>query len=189
MRDRKSAMMVAGVMIASALALGGCATKKFVRNNVAPVTAQVDNHEGRITSVDGAAKDALARAEAAGKLAEGKFLYSMVLSDDGVKFPFDKWQLGPDAEAKLGELAQKLKGENKNVYIEVQGHTDATGPTNYNETLGEERAEAVRRYLNNQGVALNRIGVISYGENSPVAPNETRQGRAQNRRVVIIVLA
>lgn len=189
MRDSKSAVMVAGVMLASALALGGCATKKFVRTNVAPVTARVDNHEGRITAVDGAAKDALARAEAAGKLAEGKFLYSMVLSDDGVKFGFDKWQLSPDNEAKLNELAQRLKAENKNVYIEIQGHTDAVGPANYNEQLGEERAEAVQRYLNAQGVPLNRIGLISYGENAPVAPNNSRDGRAQNRRVVIIVLA
>jgi peptidoglycan-associated lipoprotein len=189
MRDRKSAVLVAGVMLASTLVLGGCATKKFVRNTVAPVASRVDNHDGRITSVDSAAQDALARAEAAGKLAEGKFLYSMVLSDDGVKFPFDKSELGSEAEAKLAELAQKLKAENKNVYIEVQGHTDATGPTGYNEKLGEWRADAVRRYLNSQGVALNRIGVISYGEASPVAPNESRQGRAQNRRVVIIVLA
>jgi peptidoglycan-associated lipoprotein len=189
MRDRKSAVLVVGVMVASSLALGGCATKKFVRKEVAPVTARVDGHETRIQTVDGAAKDALARAEAAGKLAEGKFLYSMVLNDDGVKFGFDKWELTPDGEAKLNELATRLKAENKNVYIEIQGHTDGVGKANYNEQLGQERAEAVQRYLNAQGVPLNRINVISYGENSPVAPNNTRDGRAQNRRVAIIVLA
>jgi len=189
MRDRKSTALVAGVLLMSTLALGGCATKKFVRKTVAPVTAQVDTQEGRITSVDSAAKDALARAEAAGKLAEGKFLYSMVLSDDGVKFPFDKSELSPDAQAKLGELVTRLKSENRNVYVEVQGHTDAVGPADYNEKLGEWRAETVERYLNSQGVALNRMGVISYGESAPVAPNNTRDGRAQNRRVVLIVLS
>ena len=69
------------------------------------------------------------------------------------------------------------------------GSTDAVlGVFNWNYKLGEERAEAVRRYLNQHGVALNRIGTISYGADAPVAPNTTRDGRKQNRRVVLIVL-
>ena len=84
---------------------------------------------------------------------------------------------------------EKLKSENKNVYVEVQGHTDATGPKDHNYKLGEERAEAVRRYLNQKGVALNRIGTISYGPDAPAADNESREGRQQNRRVVLVVLS
>ena len=91
--------------------------------------------------------------------------------------------------AHLTLLVDKLKADNKNVYVEVQGHTDATGPTDYNYRLGEERADAVRRYLNQQGVALNRIGSVSYGKDLPTAPNNTRAGRAQNRRVVVIVMS
>jgi outer membrane protein OmpA-like peptidoglycan-associated protein len=87
------------------------------------------------------------------------------------------------------EFAQKLKTDNKNVYLEIQGHTDASGPPAVNRRLGEERAEAVRRFLNQQGVALNRMATISYGEDAPVAPNDTRAGRAQNRRVVVVVLS
>jgi outer membrane protein OmpA-like peptidoglycan-associated protein len=113
----------------------------------------------------------------------------MVLSDDAIKFRVDKAELTPEAEARLAAFTEKLKSENKNVYVEIQGHADSTGPTAYNEHLGEERAEAVRRYLNRQGMALNRIGTISYGEEAPVAPNNTRAGRAQNRRVVLIVLS
>ena len=87
------------------------------------------------------------------------------------------------------EFAEKLKGENKNVYLEIQGHTDASGGKEYNYKLGEERAEAVRRYLSKQGIALNRMSTISYGEDEPVSKNTSRKGRAQNRRVVVVVLA
>ncbi|HEY9218606.1 MAG TPA: OmpA family protein [Phenylobacterium sp.] len=173
---------IAGTMVLAAVALSGCASHKFVREQ----TALVEEH---VVAVEGTAKDALDRANAAHKLAEGKFLYEMVLSDDSVKFPTDRHALSPEAEARLAELAQRLKGENRNVYLEIQGHTDATGDEAYNEDLGEERAEAVRRYLSLQGIALNRMATISYGEKVPVAPNETRDGRAQNRRVAIVVLS
>jgi outer membrane protein OmpA-like peptidoglycan-associated protein len=87
------------------------------------------------------------------------------------------------------DFISKLKSDNKNVYLEIQGHTDATGPKPLNERLGEERAEAVRLFMNQQGVPLNRMATISYGPDVPVAPNTTREGRAQNRRVVLIVMA
>jgi outer membrane protein OmpA-like peptidoglycan-associated protein len=106
-----------------------------------------------------------------------------------VKFPVNVHQLSPEAQARLTEFAQKLKGENQNVYLEIQGHTDSRGSEELNERLGAERAEAVRRFLNQQGIALNRMSTISYGKDSPVAPNDTPEGRAQNRRVVIIVLS
>jgi outer membrane protein OmpA-like peptidoglycan-associated protein len=97
-------------------------------------------------------------------------------------------QLSPEAQARLMDFVQKLKSDNHNVYLEIQGYTDATGTPDYNEKLGEARAEAVRRYLNQQGVALNRMATISYGQDAPIAPNDTREGRAQNRRVAIVVL-
>ena len=179
-----------------ALAISGCATKKFVREQVGAEDArvgQVDSRVGQVDSrvgrVEGTAKDALDRANAAHKLAQGKFLYQVVLSDDSVKFPTDVHALSTEAEQRLGELATKLKTENQNVYLEIQGHTDNRGSKAYNDRLGEERAEAVRRFLNQQGVALSRMSTISYGQDSPVAPNDTRQGRAQNRRVVVIVLS
>jgi len=112
----------------------------------------------------------------------------VVLSDDSVKFPSDRHALSPEAEARLAELVQRLTSENRNVYLEIQGHTDSTGPSGYNDQLGEARAEAVRKYLSQQGIALNRMATISYGEESPVAPNTTAEGRSQNRRVAIIVL-
>jgi len=198
-----SKALVVGAVVLAMAGLGGCATKKFVRQEVGVVDAKVaetqtqvaaqqstlQTHELKLGELDRTSREALERAEAAGKLAEGKFLYSMVLSDDSVKFPLNRAALSPEAETRLAEFVQKLKSENKNVYVEIQGHTDASGPTEYNRRLGEERAEAVRMFMNKQGVALNRMATISYGEEAPVAPNDNRAGRAQNRRVVLVVLA
>ena len=185
---RRSAAVGGAVVLAGLLA-SGCASHKFVRENVAVVDDRVTGVEGRVTSVEGAAGEALQRANAAHKLAEGKFLYEVVLSDDSVKFPTNRHALSSEAETRLAELAERLKSENRNVYLEIQGYTDATGSPAYNEELGAARAEAVRKYLSKQGMALNRMATISYGEDDPVAPNDTREGRAQNRRVAIVVLS
>jgi len=72
--------------------------------------------------------------------------------------------------------------------VEIQGHTDGGKNKEANQAIGQKRAEAVRRYLNMKGVALNRMATISYGADAPIAPNNTREGRAANRRVVLIVL-
>lgn len=184
-----SKALVAGVAVLSMTSLGGCATKKFVNQQVGVVSTQVAAHDARLAGLDATTRQALERAEAAGKLAEGKFVYSMVLSDDSLKFAAGKAALSPEAQARLDTFAEKLKAENRNVYVEVQGHTDITGPKDLNYRLGSERAEVVRRYLNQQGVSLNRIGTISYGPDAPVAPNDNREGREANRRVVLIVLS
>ena len=181
---------------ATAFSLGGCATKDYVNERVAAVDtkvvatqSRVDEHQTHLTQLDQTTKEALDRATAAGKLAEGKFLYSMVLSDDSVKFPVDSAKLSPEARERLTAFADKLKTDNSNVYLEIQGHTDARGSVSINERLGEERAEAVRRFMNQHGVPLNRMATISYGKAEPVADNKTRTGRAQNRRVVMVVMS
>ena len=150
-RTMLRAGVMTGAMLLAGFATTGCATKKFVREQVA-------TEDVHVTEVEGTAKDALGRANAAHKLAEGKFLYQVVLSDDSVKFPTDVHQLSPEAQSRLQELAERLKGENRNVYLEIQGHTDAKGTKDYNDKLGEERAEAVRRFLNEQGVSLEATG-------------------------------
>jgi outer membrane protein OmpA-like peptidoglycan-associated protein len=195
MQKIRSAVFVTA-MAAGALSLGGCATKDYVNEHVAVVDAKVqatqarvDQHQTHLSQLDQTTKEALDRATAAGKLAEGKFLYSMVLSDDSVKFPVDSAKLSPEAEQRLTAFADKLKEDNRNVYLEIQGHTDARGPASVNERLGEERAEAVRRFMNQHGVPLNRMATISYGKADPVADNKTRTGRAQNRRVVMVVMS
>ncbi|MGH9392128.1 MAG: OmpA family protein [Vicinamibacteria bacterium] len=206
-RGGSNRSLVVGALFLGIVGLAGCATKRFVGEEVSKSSAAADKrisevqtqveaaqsrvreHDTRLSELDRATRDALERAEAAGKLAEGKFVYSLVLSDDAVKFPVDRSQLSKTAMEKLDDFAERLKSENKNVYLEIQGHTDTSGPTDYNYRLGESRAEAVRLYLNKQGIALNRMSTISYGETEPVEKNISRKGRAQNRRVVVVVLA
>ena len=87
-------------------------------------------------------------------------------------------------------MVAQLKHDPKGMYFEIEGHTDNVGDEMTNERIGMERAEAVKRYLYEQHqIPLHKMNVISYGEDKPVAPNKTRDGRAQNRRVVIKVLA
>ncbi len=187
--------------------LNACATKRYVGEEVSKSSAasekrindvesqvemaqsKVREHDTHLAELDKTTQDALDRANAAGKLAEGKFVYSLVLSDDAVKFPINKHELSKEAKDKLAEFAERLKGENKNVYLEIQGHTDSVGSSEYNYSLGEARAEAVRRFLSKQGIALNRMSTISYGKDEPVDTNKTKTGRAKNRRVVVVVLA
>lgn len=193
MQRLKSAKFAAALIAVSALGLSGCATKKFVNEQVSlsdsRTQTRLDQQQTQLSQLDKTAQDALKRATDAGKLAEGKFLYSMVLSDDSIKFPLDSSKLSPEAEQRLSVFVDKLKSENRNIYLEIQGHTDATGADTTNQRLGEQRAEAVRVFMNRHGVPLNRMATISYGEKDPVADNKTRTGRSENRRVVLIVMS
>jgi outer membrane protein OmpA-like peptidoglycan-associated protein len=197
---RPTTILLAAVA-AGALALGGCASEKYVNEHVATVDAKAQStqaqvaaqqealqaHDAHLGQLDQSTRDALERANAAGKLAEGKFTYSTVLSDDSVKFPRHSAKLSAEDQTRLMDLAQKLKADNKNVYLEIQGHTDKTETGR--SRLGQERAEAVRQFMYQQGVPLNRMATISYGAEQPLAPNTTRAGRAQNRCAVVVVLA
>ena len=192
---------------AVALVVTGCATKKYVRTEMETMESEVsgrmdgiesqveDNqsaireNEERLEAASATARDAYDRAVAAGQLAEGKFLYETVLSSDRFRFEVDRSELSDEARMGLDEFAAGLKDDNANVFIEIQGHTDATGPEAYNMKLGEQRAEAVRRYLSqHHGLALHRMSVISYGETAPIDDNSAREGRAINRRVSLVVL-
>lgn len=199
----KTKLCIVVLSLAALVGTTGCATKKYVREETGTVNTRVDDvqgqveqaqtrlntHDQQIGDVSKTAQDALRRAQEAGKLAEGKFLYETVLTDDKVKFAVDTADLSPEGQAAIDEFAAQLKTENKNVYVEIQGHTDSTGSEKYNEELGLLRAEAVRRYLNQKhGFPLHRINVISYGETAGVADNNSREGRSQNRRVALVVL-
>ncbi|MFT3996765.1 MAG: OmpA family protein [Asticcacaulis sp.] len=171
------------------LSVTACASHKYVDDKIAAANGRMDQQETRLSGLDQTTQEALSRATAAGKLAEGKFVYAVVLSDDSVKFDTGKAELSPEARQTLADLATRLKTDNKNVYLEIQGFTDSTGTDSVNYRLGTERADSVRRFLNTQGVALNRMASISYGAEQPVAPNDNATGRAANRRVVVVVLS
>jgi peptidoglycan-associated lipoprotein len=141
------------------------------------------------TQAASAARTADAKAEAIDK-ASKRLVYEVVLSEDQGNFKFGKTDLPDDAKAKLDQMITQLKADPKNAYFEIEGHTDNVGGKTINEKVGMERAEAVKMYLYEQHqIPLHKMNVISYGSEKPVAPNKTRAGRAQNRRVVIKVLA
>ncbi len=130
-----------------------------------------------------------ARADAI-EAASKRLVYEVVLSEDKGDFKFGKATLPDEAKAEIDQLVAQLKANPNGAYIEIEGHTDNVGAKDINDKLGLERAEAVKRYLYEQHqIPLHKINVISYGEEKPIAPNKTKDGRAQNRRVVIKVLA
>jgi outer membrane protein OmpA-like peptidoglycan-associated protein len=122
--------------------------------------------------------------------ASRKILFEVVLSEDQGKFKFGAAELPDEAKAAIDSMVNNIKSQKSAVWIEIEGHTDNVGSKMYNEQLGLERAEAVKRYLYEQHqVPLHKINAISYGEDKPATDNKTRDGRSQNRRVVIKVLA
>jgi peptidoglycan-associated lipoprotein len=130
-----------------------------------------------------------ARADAIEK-ASKRLVYEVVLSDDEGNFKFGQTKLPDETQQKLDDLVAQLKANPNGGYIEIEGHTDSVGAKDVNFRIGLARAEAVRRYLyDHDQVPLFTMNVISYGEEKPIAPNKTKAGRAQNRRVVIKVLA
>jgi outer membrane protein OmpA-like peptidoglycan-associated protein len=175
---------------------------------------RVRRNEGRISEVDQRAQAAAQSAQHAndaaaaanekavsvGNEANTKFdaidraskrlVYEVVLSEDQGNFKFGKTVLPSEAKQKIDEMVAQLKQDPKNIYLEIEGHTDNVGTPQVNERIGLERAEAVKKYLYEQyQIPLHKMNVISYGEDKPIAPNKTKAGRAQNRRVVIKILA
>lgn len=150
--------------------------------------AKVEEQQKAIDQLSQSAREALKRAQEAGVLAKGKVVFEQTFTEDRVRFKTSSYELSKEAKAALDEFAAKLKTD-RQLWLEIQGHTDDTGGAVVNDALGQQRAEAVRRYLARQHkFPLSRMSTISYGDTLPVAPNKTAAGRAQNRRVVIIVL-
>src|SRR5213593_3422252 len=178
---------------------------------------RVRRNEGRISEVDqkaaaaaqsaqqandaaSAANSAASAAHSAANEVGGKvdtmdkanrrLVYEVVLSEDQGSFKFGKTTLPDEAKQQIDQMVAQLKQDPKNIYLEIEGHTDSIGDKTTNERIGLARAEAVKRYLYEQyQIQLHKMNVISYGKEKPVAPNKTKAGRAQNRRVVIKVLA
>jgi OOP family OmpA-OmpF porin len=105
----------------------------------------------------------------------------------GVNFDFDKSEVRPDAAVILDEAVSILSGAPDD-QVRVEGHTCSMGPDAYNQGLSERRAASVRKYLVEHGIAASRLTSVGFGESRPIATNDTREGRALNRRVELKVL-
>ena len=105
----------------------------------------------------------------------------------GVLFVSNKSDLLPSAQIKLNEVADALTKQDTDSKIVVEGHTDSQGGAAYNQTLSEQRARVVRDYLVSRGIASDRIMSQGFGLTRPIADNGSPEGRANNRRVEIVV--
>jgi outer membrane protein OmpA-like peptidoglycan-associated protein len=206
-------MSCLGILALALVVCPGCATKTYVQEQIAPTQEQVDqvekatqeNKAGIEKNADDIQK--LADSTMSGmkeledkmmgmkselgevrELAEGKLVYATVLSDESIKFDFNSWELSEEAMAKLDQLADKLTAANKNQYIEIIGHTDWIDSEKVNEKVGKYRAYSVAKYLYGKGIPLHRISMCTMGEASPIADNESKEGRAENRRVTVKIL-
>jgi outer membrane protein OmpA-like peptidoglycan-associated protein len=203
-------ILIAGFVLVVALVTGpACATKKFVRTEsatldqkIADVSTEVEasqkrlsEHDEKLSTIgslisqhDTQFKAFDGKIEEVKTLIKGNLVLTATLKSGDAKFGFESADLSPEAKGILDAFVQRLISENKGVYIEIQGHTDSTGSDEVNLALGHKRAEAVMMYLYKQyRIPLHRMSVVSLGSSMPVADNGTRDGRAQNRRVEILV--
>ncbi|MDX2071979.1 MAG: OmpA family protein [Haliscomenobacter sp.] len=112
----------------------------------------------------------------------------LVTFDSGIMFDVDSYALKASTKANLDKMAETMKEYDKTEII-VMGHTDATGSDEYNQKLSENRAASVSRFLQQNGITAKRVTTKGFGEQKPVASNNTASGREQNRRVEIAIVA
>ena len=199
MRTKRSLLLLTAAVAFAGLAMAACesepmASIAYVDMHDSTLKGEIDSLNGQVSTLNtqvaqanATAQQASAKADEAGRKAAGNFEHSVLFMDDSIQFDTNKSELSQDDQAKLTAFAQKLKTDNQNVYIEIQGHGDSRGTPRYNMALGERRADAVRRYLSDQGVPSYRMSAISFGEEKPKAPNDTAEGRDMNRRAVLVV--
>jgi outer membrane protein OmpA-like peptidoglycan-associated protein len=157
------------------------------------VEGRLSSAEGRLTGLDGRVGEVDAKAERAlGSLANLRLQRKLVLSmKEGAQFSFNSAafneQTKREIDGFLSDLKNDLKDSDSAVFL-VAGHTDNTGPDDYNYDLGAKRASTIARYLITQkSIDPTRVVTVSYGESAPLDDNKTRQGREKNRRVEILV--
>lgn len=213
MEKNKITLLLGAVLCVAIIANVGCASKGFVRDEVAALDQKVEGvetsveenqkrikeHDERLATIGSLIKEQEtelssqrsefdSRLNEVKKAAQGKLIFQETLRNDKATFNFDSYELSDETKIVLDAFVQKLVEENRGVYLEIQGHTDSTGPEDWNLILGRKRAEAARDYLHTKySIPLHRMEVISYGGDQPIGDNSTRDGRAQNRRVVILV--
>ena len=213
MNKNRITFFVGAMFLIGLIANTGCATKKYVMGGMANLdqklggmeTAVEENqkrikeHDERLTTIGSLITQHRSefdqqKSEIDGKISEvrrfaqGKLILQEIITNDEAKFEFESYELGGEAMVALDKLVGILIAQNKGLYLEIQGHADSSGPEDWNLYLGRKRAEAVMEYLHNQyRIPLHRMEVISYGSARPIADNSTSEGRAENRRVEILV--
>jgi len=179
---------------ATAAALGRTKTE-LAAQEAANATQQVDNantkaalHEEKARREDAEKRAAQAASDLAKFASVKQESRGMVITLSGsVLFASAKWDLLPGAQVKLNEVANALTREDPTSKIVIEGHTDSQGQPAYNQELSQQRANAVRDYLVSRGIAADRVSAQGFGPGRSIADNKSTEGRANNRRVEIVV--
>lgn len=129
-------------------------------------------------------KESSAKAEAGDEVSEAAAKKGMLLT---VYFDFDRFTIRDDMKSTLEKDAEWLK-KNQKVNIRVEGHCDERGTNEYNIALGERRAQSIKEYLINYGIAQSRLSTISYGEEKPVDLDHTEEAWTKNRRGELVII-
>lgn len=209
MNKNQCVFLIGIVILIGLISSPGCLTKKYMHGELAVLDEKVEGVEGTVEENQKRIKEHAERLKTLGSIitqhesqfksvdgkieevkryAQGKLILKETLRNNEAKFKIDSYELSDAAKETLDKFVEKLVVQNKGVYIEIQGHTDITGPEAWNLLLGKKRAEAAMEYLyKTYHIPLHRMEVISFGSSEPVADNSTRQGRSQNRRVEILV--
>jgi len=161
------------------------AERDKLKEGVAKTQAELEAERKRRLAAEGRLQAALASIDQLAKVKEEKRGVVITLSGS-VLFTTGKADLLPIAQQKLDEVAKALKDQGYKKLV-VEGHTDSRGPDRDNQELSQKRAEAVRNHLVSRGIEINKTEAHGLGESRPVADNNTEEGRANNRRVEIVV--
>ncbi len=191
----KSLMAVIAIVSIAFLGAAGCATKASVQQETVAVQEQIEPEPVELSTIEevdvepqdpcSTLENAMARAE---QLTNDTYLGATEY-DGNIQFEFDKYALSAEAKATIDAVVAPLVQANKDIFIELQGHTDDFGSDEYNFQLGLARARAAMGYLYSQhGISLQSMNCFSCGESRPIAQNDGPKGRAENRRVTIVVI-
>lgn len=170
---KKTTMLFAALGLA--LALGACSSKKKATDSTAP--------DGTATSEDGtpAIESTPMNFDASGS-DSGK-----IQGLQSINFDYDKSTLTAEAKSKIQGNADWMKGR-AGSKLQIEGHCDARGSIEYNLSLGERRAQAVKSYMTSLGIAANRLSIISYGKEKPLTNGDSESDFARNRRANFVPL-
>ena len=157
----KSRLPFAALILALSVAFTGC-----------------DDDQAPEEPIDGVAEE-LPAPPPGGSVGEGE-------ATQNVYFEFDDYTLSPDAQESLNRLSDFMKAS-ASVVVQIEGHCDERGSTEYNLALGERRAQSVKNYLVQLGVDPARLPTMSWGEEKPASPGSTEADWSQNRRAVFTV--
>jgi outer membrane protein OmpA-like peptidoglycan-associated protein len=191
------ALVLLGLLIWFCFSAWGCATTSFVKKRTQEIEnkleAETEQLNQKISEVDAKAEEAQKTANEAWKKAEEAaksrgYVDYKVIGEREVNFDFDRYDLTKTTKDILDEMGNMMQ-QRPALIMEIEGHTDNVGPDAYNVILGNKRAESVRRYLADKfGINLHRLFYISHGESKPKTLNDTKTGRASNRRATLMLL-